>query len=153
MTERSESRRDASQYLSVCKTLDAPMEGERKERTNSRLRRTLVWFAIGATVGVLVPVSISLVSQPRVTVENTTIAYLGSCSFAVRFDLWKHDNDELAVVYQIFVSDVPMLSPPRVSYMEAQGFWPFNHTVSSSTSCSAEATVSVRILETYPYVD
>ena len=93
------------------------MEGERKDRTDPRLRRTLVWFAIGAAVGVLVPLSVSLVSHPKITVENLSVLYLGSCSFDVSFDLWKRDNDELAVVYQIFVNDV------GDSALRIQGTW------------------------------
>jgi len=129
------------------------MEGERKDRTDPRLRRTLVWFAIGAAVGVLVPLSVSLVSHPKITVENLSVLYLGSCSFDVSFDLWKRDNDELAVVYQIFVNDVGRLGPANTRYLEANGFWPVRHTVSASPWCSPEASVSVRILQTYPYPD
>jgi len=126
------------------------MEGKRKDRNHSRLRTTLVWFAVGLTIGVLVAVSLT---QPRISVENLSVTYLDSCSFAVSFDLWKRDNDELGVVYQIFVNDVAMLSPPGELLMEAKGFWPVHRTVSASPWCSADAIVSARILETYPYVD
>ena len=129
------------------------MEGERNHRNHSRLRTTVVWFAVGATIGVLVPVSLSLVSQPRITVENLSFTYLETCSFAVSFDLWKRDNDELGVVYQVFVNGVATLNPPGERLMEAKGFWPVHRTVSASPWCSAEATVSARILETYPYID
>ncbi len=129
------------------------MEGKRKDRNHSRLRTTLVWFAVGLTIGVLVAVSLTLASQPRISVENLSVTYLDSCSFAVSFDLWKRDNDELGVVYQIFVNDVAMLSPPGELLMEAKGFWPVHRTVSASPWCSADAIVSARILETYPYVD
>ena len=129
------------------------MEGRRKSLTDPRLRKFLVWFTVGATFGVIVPVSVSSLLQPRITIENTRVTYLDGCSFAVSFDFWKHDNDELAAVYQIFVNGVGMLSPPGVWYLEAKGLWPADHVVSAAPGCSAEAIVSVQILRTFSYDD